>query len=241
MELVLIRHGESTANVARERAELDGADRIAVEAPDAMVGLSDLGRLQSAALGQWMARPDHLIDAVWCSPYERARQTAAGALAAAGLTIPVRVDERLRDKELGILDTLTSVGIRRTYPEEAARRRWIGKFYYRAPGGESWADVALRVRSVLGDIVRSGAQRPAVVCHDAVIMLFRYVCEGLDDATVVNIAREDPVGNTSVTRLEWDGSGWTLAEYNAQGHLLVDGQDLRTTHPATDPRRAETR
>ena len=44
---------------------------------------------------------------------------------------------------------MTRSGIREQYPEEAQRRDLLGKFYYRPPGGESWADVALRVRSLL--------------------------------------------------------------------------------------------
>lgn len=242
MELVLVRHGESTANVARERAELDGAERIAVAAPDTAVGLSELGRHQSLALGYWLAeQSDPAVDAIWCSPYARARQTADRALATAQLDLRVRADERLRDKELGILDTLTSIGIRKNFPEEAERRHWLGKFYYRAPGGESWADVALRVRSVLTDIVHCGAERPVIVCHDAVIMLFRYICEGLDESTVLDIARQDPVGNTSVTRLAQHGPHWTLVEYNSQTHLILDGQDLRTTHSAREPHRVQTK
>lgn len=238
MELLLVRHGESTANVAREQAELSGAEQIAVEARDADVGLSELGQRQASALGAWLSlQPGPPIDAVWSSPYRRARDTAA--LATSQLGLAVRVDERLRDKELGVLDTLTSVGIRNRFPDEAARRRWVGKFYYRAPGGESWADVALRVRSVLADIARSGAQRPLVVCHDAVVMLFRYVCEGLDETTVVQLARQDPVGNTAITRLVGDAGSWTLAEYNSQEHLVAGGQDLRTVHPAGEPRPGE--
>ena len=239
MELLLVRHGESTANVARERAELSGAEQIAVEARDADVGLSELGQRQSEALGLWLAtQADCRVDAVWSSPYRRARDTATNALTAAGLDLDIRIDERLRDKELGILDTFTSTGIRNRFPEEAERRRWLGKFYYRAPGGESWADVALRVRSVLADIVGSGRHHPMIVCHDAVIMLFRYVCEGLDETTVVDIARADPVGNTAVSRLAAaaDAPGWALVEYNSQAHLLRDGADLRTTHPASEPR-----
>lgn len=236
MELLLVRHGESTANVTRERAELSGAEQIAVEAPDADVGLSQLGCQQSEALGIWLAtQPGLVIDAVWCSPYVRARQTAGMVVESAHLDVALRTDERLRDKELGILDTLTSVGIHARFPEEAARRRWVGKFYYRAPGGESWADVALRVRSVLADIARSGAERPLIVCHDAVIMLFRYVCEELDEATIVDIARHDPVGNTAVTRLVGDPAGWRLATYNSQEHLLIGDADLRTTHGSGQP------
>ena len=44
---------------------------------------------------------------------------------------------------------MTGAGIREQYPDEAQRRDLLGKFYYRPPGGESWADVALRIRSLL--------------------------------------------------------------------------------------------
>ena len=65
------------------------------------------------------------------------------------------VDERLRDRELGILDALTAHGVDVRLPAEAARRRWLGKFYYRPPGGEAWTDVALRLRSFLRDAAQA--------------------------------------------------------------------------------------
>ena len=239
MELLLVRHGESTANVAREHAESAGAEVISVEARDADVSLSPLGRRQSAALGSWLAaRADLRFDAVWCSPYARARETASQVLAAAERTIEVRVDERLRDKELGVLDTLTALGVRNRFPEEDVRRRRLGKFYYRAPGGESWADVALRVRSVLAeietDLERRHAARALLVTHDAVVMLIRYVCEGLDEQTLLKTARANPIGNTALTRLVRDKGRWTVREFNLQEHLVDGAEDLRTTHPAED-------
>ncbi len=48
---------------------------------------------------------------VWSSPYRRAVQTAEIALQASGASLPVRLDERLRDRELGILDLLTWLGV----------------------------------------------------------------------------------------------------------------------------------
>jgi broad specificity phosphatase PhoE len=235
VELLLLRHGESTANVAREQAERNGSDLIAVEGRDADVTLTDLGRRQSAALGSWLAaRSDLLIEAAWCSPYARARETATAVLRAAGYAGTARADERLRDKELGILDALTSAGVRRRFPDEDLRRRRLGKFYYRAPGGESWADVALRVRSVLVDIERQHTTRVLIVTHDAVVMLIRYVCEQLDEAAVLELARTNPIGNTALTRLVRTGEKWQVCEVNAQDHLLVGGQDLRTTHPADE-------
>lgn len=233
MELLLVRHGESTANVARERAEASGAEVIEVEARDADVPLSDLGRRQAAALGACLERRTDLrFDTVWCSPYARAVQTAAEVLVATGRTIHTRLDERLRDKELGVLDTLTSLGVRTRFPGEDARRRFLGKFYYRAPGGESWADVVLRLRSALIDIEHSGAERVLVVTHDCVVMLFRYICEQLDERTVLDLARANPIGNTALTRLVRDDDQWKLYEFNWQEHLVTGREDLRTSHPA---------
>ena len=57
------------------------------------------------------------------------------------------MDERLREKEFGILDGLTTLGIRNGFPEQADFRKILGKFYHRPPGGESWCDVILRLRS----------------------------------------------------------------------------------------------
>ena len=57
-----------------------------------------------------------------------AGQTAEIITAAAGLPIPA-VDERLRDRELGILDLLTTQGVEARFPGEAQRRKWLGKLY----------------------------------------------------------------------------------------------------------------
>ncbi len=236
-ELVLIRHGESTANVAREAAESEGTDTIAVEARDADVPLSPLGRRQAAALGQWLSQSAERRPArVWASPYARAVQTARIAMAEAGADCPLVLDERLRDKELGVLDTLTAEGVRRRFPDEDQRRRWLGKFYYRPPGGESWADMALRIRSFLADADRAAAdERVMIVSHDAVVMLFCYVCLGLDEAQLLDLARSTSLVNTSITRLvrAAPDEPWALSDLNLHEHLVTaDGEDLRTTHPA---------
>jgi broad specificity phosphatase PhoE len=134
----------------------------------------------------------------------------AEALTAAGLTLPIRRDERLRDRELGILDLLTSTGVRNRYPAEADRRRWLGKLYYRPPGGESWADVALRLRTFLADLERRDtAGSLLVVCHDALILLFRYVLEDLDEDALFELARTGSIRNAAVTTLLHDpDAGW---------------------------------
>lgn len=191
VELLLIRHGESEGNVAATEARLAGAEVIDVPARDADVNLSGTGRDQAKALGTALARiADELRpDAIVSSPYARARQTAEIAVETAGWPVKVLTDERLRDRELGILDRLTRLGVKTRYPDEAERRLWLGKLYYRPPGGESWADVALRLRSILDELNTLGTgHRVMLVCHDAVILLVRYVLEGMSEHEILDLA-----------------------------------------------------
>lgn len=224
-----MRHGQSEGNVAAEAAEAQNLEEIAVPARDADVPLSDLGRSQARALGRWLASlpPQERPEVVWTSPYRRARETAEIALAEGGATLDQRVDERLRDRDLGVTDLLTAAGIRARHPEEAQRRAWLGKFYYRPPGGESWADVALRVRSVLTEL--AGAERRSrvlVTAHDVVVLLFCYVAEGLDEAAVLERARTNGLRNAAVCRLvrdEESPTGWRVTAYNEDAHLRAAG------------------
>jgi broad specificity phosphatase PhoE len=239
VELLLVRHGESAGNVAAAKAAANGAEVIEVESRDADVPLSETGIEQAQALGAGLGKlsTERQPDAVWCSTYRRARETAQLALEEAGLSVPLRFDERLRDRELGVLDMLTVEGVEARFPEEAARRRWLGKFYHRPAGGESWADLALRIRSLMVDIDRvQGAERVLLVCHDAIVMTIRYVCEGLDESQVLGIAHEDPVRNVSLTRLVREPGSllWTMDTYNDVGHL--EEHDVEVTRSMGDSR-----
>ena len=137
------------------------------------------------------------------SPFARALTTAQ--LATKGLDVRVRTDERLRERDFGAFDGMTGAGIREQYPDEAGRRDLLGKFYYRPPGGESWADVALRIRSLLAtEALRHDCDRLLVVAHQAVIMVFRYVLEELTEQELLAVDKEEQVANASVTRYELD-------------------------------------
>lgn len=225
-ELLLVRHGESEGNLAAAAANAERAEEIAVPARDPDVRLSDLGRLQAEAVGTALAglSGHEPPEVVACSPYVRARETASLACESAGLALPVRVDERLRDRELGVLDRLTEIGVAARYPDEQARRQWQGKFYHRPAGGESWADVLLRLRSWLSDADDALAgKRVLVVSHDVVILLLRCICEGLEEGQVLRLALDTPLRNASLSRYVRDGEGWKVVVYDDVAHLKAAG------------------
>ncbi len=209
-KLWLVRHGQSQGNVARDLAHEAGHLEIAIDVRDVDVPLSDLGHAQAQSAGEWFASlaPDERPEVILTSPYRRARQTAkaiceAGALAD-GPQRPI-VDERLREREFGIFDRLTTAGIRARFPEEAAHRKMLGKFYHRPPGGESWADVILRLRSMLNTLnLHYSDRRVLVVCHQVVVLCFRYILEELDEAEILRIDREAEVLNCGVCAYAFD-------------------------------------
>jgi broad specificity phosphatase PhoE len=236
-ELVLVRHGESTGNAAAAAADAAGAEVISIDRRDADVPLSAVGVAQAEALGTGFAAQlaDRRPTQVWSSPYLRARQTAEIALQASGIALPLTIDERLRDRELGVLDLLTTRGVAARFPLEAERRRWLGKFYHRPPGGESWTDVALRVRSFLRDLndLPDGT-RALVVCHDALVLLFRFVCEQLSEEQVLQIGATTPVRNVSITQLvHTSEAAWQLVRFNDVSHL--EGQSVPVTEHGGEP------
>jgi probable phosphoglycerate mutase len=218
-DLWLVRHGESIGNAAAAEARRRGLEVIDIEPRDADVDLTNRGRTQAEAVGRWLAalpgnrRPQVAL----VSPYQRARHTAAIALDHVGGEIPVHIDERLRDRELGVLDRLTAEGIEARAPQEAAARRRLGKFYHRPTGGESWTDVLLRLRSALADLRADHAgQRVLVVAHDVVVVLFRYLLEGLDETQVLEISRRTAPVNCGITYYQLDKEkGLVLRNYNA--------------------------
>ncbi len=177
---------------------------------DVDVPLSGLGEQQARALGQWFAslpdeeRPEIVIS----SPYVRARQTARAICEAGGVAGPRRppiVDERLREREFGIFDRLTTAGIQERFPDLAEHRALLGKFYHRPPGGESWADVILRLRSALDTVsLHHADRRVLIVCHQVVVLCLRYILEEMDEAQILAIDREREVLNCGVCEYEFE-------------------------------------
>lgn len=205
----IVRHGESAGNVARDAAEAAGHALIEIVQRDVDVPLSPLGERQAFALGRWFAKmsQDARPNIVLSSPYLRARETSRIAIEAAGMKYEELVfitDERLREKEFGILDRLTRIGIKEKYPEQAEARSVLGKFYHRPPGGESWCDVILRLRSIIDTITRDyRRERVLIVSHQVVVNCFRYLLERMTEEQILAIDQTNEIANCSVTSYEF--------------------------------------
>lgn len=227
--LWIVRHGISAGNLARDAAYAAGAERIMLTARDVDVPLSDQGEEQARALGRWFAgggagaglsagRPDVLL----VSPYLRARDTARlfGEEGGCDPDAMFCHDERLREKEFGVLDGLTARGMRTAEPQQAMLRESLGKFYHRPPGGESWCDVILRLRALMDTVaLHHAGRRVMIVAHQVVVLCLRYIIEGLGEEDILAIDRTGAVANCSVTEYRFDpglgkDGGLALARYN---------------------------
>ena len=227
--LWLVRHGQSQGNVARDAATAAGHSVIQLDVP-----LSELGLRQAEAAGRWFADlpRDERPQVILSSPYLRARQTATAicdADALAGEKAKTIIDERLREREFGVFDGLTTRGIREKYPEEAEHRAKMGKFYHRPPGGESWADVILRLRSALNTInLLYADRRIVIVCHQVVVLCMRYILEELDEAQILSIDKQAEVLNCGICAYDFEPDenslcAPTLAMWNHGAPLEAEG------------------
>jgi broad specificity phosphatase PhoE len=231
--LWIVRHGQSAGNVARDAADAAGLGSIDIDLRDVDVPLSELGHRQAEALGRWFAalpeeeRPEVLL----VSPYVRARQTAKAICEGGGVTETARqpiVDERLREREFGLWDRLTTAGVREKYPDQAEQRSLLGKFYHRPPGGESWADVILRLRSALDTVsLHHADRRVLIVCHQVVVLCLRYILEEMDEARVLEIDKAGDVVNCGVCEYQFEPDDAqscvpSLVRYNFAAPLIEE-------------------
>ena len=96
-------------------------------------------------------------------------------------------------------------GIVHKFPDLAEQRRHVGKFYFRPPGGESWCDVILRLRSFDEMLTREHRkERVLVVVHQVIVNCLRYLLERLDEAQILAIDRAGDVPNCGVNAWEFD-------------------------------------
>lgn len=198
MILHCVRHGESLYNA---QGRLQGH----LEVP-----LSARGVQQAEATAEALAGQP--IDAVYASPLCRARQTAE--VIAQRLRLPLRVDDRLKEIDVGRFQGRLRAELLGKDAEVLAR--WAsGDPDFRLPGGESRRQVAQRGRAAFEAIRRAGHAHVLIVAHGTVLLSTIKVLAGL--------RLEDPpwtLRNASITTLRWPEHGpLQILALDQVGHL----------------------
>ena len=154
LDLYVIRHGESEANViisAGEQGDNSLYTQDNVTVPDRSWRLTATGRKQADCIGRWLVAQQPLFDRYLVSPYVRTRETAATMALPKAKWEETRV---LRERSWGEINTITKDDFKTNYA-----RNWMFKntdpLYWRPPAGESIADVAEnRVHNLLTSLNR---------------------------------------------------------------------------------------
>jgi broad specificity phosphatase PhoE len=232
--LWIVRHGESAGNVA-SRATKSGDHRFRLDIRDADVPLSQRGEEQADALGRWFAaeQAGAKPDVILASPYVRARETALRFHGAGGAhrQTPILVDERLREKECGILDGLTPDGVAALHPDQAAQRALIGKFYHRPPGGENWCDVIQRLRGLVDRItLHHAGEHVLIIAHEVIVFCLRYILDNLDEHGILAIDAQGDIANCALTEYRFDPGTNALRLTRWGETAAVETQGAAVTH-----------
>lgn len=182
LELVFVRHGESEGNVAVEAAKAGDPSHFTDKFRKRHSSTWDLtakGIKQAKAAGAWIKKNINggKFDAYFASTYKRAKRTA-GFLNLPEATWNLR--DYIREHDWGNLDVMTDEERFAKYPDVMEQRE-INPYYFSAPGGESLADVLIRVRvGILATLYRRlPNKRGIVVTHGNIMWPIRILMEGL--------------------------------------------------------------
>ncbi len=208
--LYLVRHGQSTHNVAPV---------FQSEAPP----LSDIGLQQAGLIAE---RASHLsFETLLASPLPRARQTAEAIARTTG-------------KQPEFMDLLAEVRkptsiAGKPHTDEQAGKIWIAwrKSLFeggpRIEDGENFDDIVGRARQVLANLESRPEESMVVVTHGfflRTLIAVVAVGDALTQEAYSNFRKVMIVENTSLTVLRHvsafdEAASWRLAAYNDQAHL----------------------
>ena len=252
-DLVLVRHGQSEANVIQQMQRKAAPGAVApcgfFDRHDSKMRLTALGVQQAQATGEWLRTefPDG-FDRYYVSSLARTVETA-GRLAIDGNW---NIDDRWRERDWGEYGVLSDKERQDRY-DISSRLKTQSEWYWCPPGGESLATgVRLRFEDILETMHRELAGKKVVaVTHSETMEVARFVLERLlpeewerqerDEAfklsncQILHYTRTNPSNGEQSSRIEWrrsvcawDGSrSWDDGNWaHIERHRYSDGELL---------------
>ena len=197
-EIILIRHGETEWNSQQRMQGHSNSD------------LSSVGQAQIKALGQWMKNVPFNI--IYSSDSLRAKQTAEAITQFSGHEL--KIDLRLREKNLGVFEGLTSEEARERHPEVFRLFKTAGSKYV-IDEGESTQQLQDRALEIVDEIrIKHPEERVLLVTHGGFIRVVMKHSLGLSLETPTRFL----IRNTGVFRLVWEDK-WIVSQMGGVSHL----------------------
>ena len=214
--IILIRHGESEANIDRY---------LFGKVPDYTIELTAKGQQQAREAGKalkTLVGNESLY--FYVSPFWRARSTFEGVVSTSERSqFNYREEPRLREQEWGYLRC------NEDFDKICRERKEYGTFYYRIPGGEAGTDVYDRINDLLGSMYRDFEDENypshcVLVTHGLTIRLFlmRFF-----HMTVEEFETMESPGNCSLVILERQDN----ESYILKTEIPKSNQVLRYSRP----------
>ena len=194
----MIRHGETEWNSQKRMQGHSNSD------------LSSVGQAQIQALGQWMKNVP--FDLIYSSDSLRAKQTAESITQFSGHEL--QFDQRLREKNLGVFEGLTSEEARERHPEVFRLFKTAGSKYV-IDEGESTQQLQDRALEIVNEIrIKHPEERVLLVTHGGFIRVVMKHSLGLSLETPTRFL----IRNTGVFRLVWEDK-WLVSQMGGVSHL----------------------
>lgn len=204
--LLLVRHGESTANLNN------------VFAGHYDPQLTELGHRQAECTGRFVLG-NYKVSAIYSSDLHRAFDTAQHFADIAGLA--VIPEPRLREIYAGEWEEMSFSEVEQTYAEDWNRWR-VDPANAVCTGGESVRQLADRVFAAVQEIAKNHEKQTVLVAtHATPIKVAMWKILGSEPETIKNLSW---VSNASVTELIWEEDHFTIGKVSQDAHLA----DMRT-------------
>ena len=197
-EIILIRHGETEWNSEQRMQGHSDSD------------LSAVGRGQIEALGEWMKKVS--FDHIYSSDSLRARYTAEAITQYSGHTL--QFDQRIREKNLGVFEGLTSTEAKERHPEVYRLFKTAGANYV-IDEGESTQQLLERALEFIEEIrLRHPQERVVMVTHGGVVRVLMKHALGLS----IDAPTRFIIKNTGIFGLIWN-ENWLVTQMGGVYHL----------------------
>jgi len=197
-EIILIRHGETEWNSQKRMQGHSNSD------------LSEVGRGQIQALGELMKNVS--FDHIYSSDSLRTSQTAEAITQYSGHTL--QFDQRIREKNLGVFEGLTSTEAKERHPEIYRLFKTAGANYV-IDEGESTQQLLERALEFIEEIrLRHPQERVVMVTHGGVVRVLMKHALGLS----IDAPTRFIIKNTGIFGLIWN-ENWLVTQMGGVSHL----------------------